>query len=578
MNFLKGKVTNNSIKKDIKKIILLTVVLLFLLCACIYFFMQNIIISNANEYMGITKLNIENRLKDTYNKLENLMIIMSEDETVHKIFDEKIYIDNKDISDLKKQIARNIVLEPDIVDIALINQKVQYSTFYLKEELEELSSSMRGKSFQWLGVKKSTFTALGGMEPVFVYGISAMRDGELLGTMVVSIKSSSFFEATDNIPFSYFLADYDFFYAFNNSETEGELKEIWQEEIKGEYSLRKIKDYYISSLYMDKMDCYLISANYLKGNYSSENIILLQIMIWSCIALVIIFVVFFLSIVNNKVIKPLQLFNNSIKEIRSKKTRHASKEVEFFGCKEIQEIDVEFRGMISDIDALNKKIFDNTIVMYELELKKQEAELSYLRSQVDPHFLYNTLEVLRKQALTRNVTELAQMAVDMGNIFRYSSKGEAMVLLREELQIVRSYVRIQENRFENRIKVFYMISESIGDFYVVKMLLQPIVENAIYHGLEPKTGKGSIYIGAREELKCLIITIKDDGVGIEKKRLEKMQENLQGNAYDTRECVGLLNTHGRIQLMFGKDYGIKIESKEEDGTSVFIKLPILKEI
>ena len=232
--------------------------------------------------------------------------------------------------------------------------------------------------------------------------------------------------------------------------------------------------------------------------------------------------------------------------------------------------------MLQDIENLNKTIFDNTTRLYELELKRQKAELAYLRGQIDPHFLYNTLEVMRKQALEKEVPELAQMAIDMGKIFRYSAKGEPIVSLKDEVEIISAYVRIQEKRFQGRLKVFYMIQENLMNLVVMKMLLQPLVENAIYHGIEPKTEKGSIFVGARLENEDLILTVKDNGVGISKEKLDKIREKLQKDTFDTSRHVGIINTHARIRLMYGEKYGLWIDSNEADGTSVFIRIPMIE--
>ena len=105
------------------------------------------------------------------------------------------------------------------------------------------------------------------------------------------------------------------------------------------------------------------------------------------------------------------------------------------------------------------------------------------------------------------------------------------------------------------------------------MLLQPIVENSIFHGLEPKSNEGSLYIGARKEGGLLVITVKDDGVGIEHERLEKMQKELLNDRSDTSKHVGILNTNARIRLFYGKAYGVSIESCVEDGTTVTLRLP-----
>ena len=228
--------------------------------------------------------------------------------------------------------------------------------------------------------------------------------------------------------------------------------------------------------------------------------------------------------------------------------------------------------MLSDIDSLNRKIFETATDLYEMKVQKQEAELSWLRSQIDPHFLYNTLEVFRKKALEKNAPEIAQMAVDMGNIFRYSIKGEALVPLRDEISMIKAYMRIQKTRFDGKIDVFYFLPNDTLDVPVMKMLLQPVVENAVFHGLEPKDGKGSLYIGARIEGEDLILTVKDDGIGIEAGKLEELEKVLE-EGRKLGGHIGIINTQMRIRLQYGKQYGIRLESREGDGTTVTIAVP-----
>lgn len=129
-------------------------------------------------------------------------------------------------------------------------------------------------------------------------------------------------------------------------------------------------------------------------------------------------------------------------------------------------------------------------------------------------------------------------------------------------------------RFKGKIDVFYFISEDVLPLKVMKMLLQPIVENSIFHGLEPKSEKGSLYIGARIEEGVLVITVKDDGVGIDQEGLEEIQRELLKENADTSKHVGTLNTNARIRLFYGKEYGVSIESCIEDGTTVILKLPV----
>ncbi|MCR4588898.1 MAG: histidine kinase, partial [Lachnospiraceae bacterium] len=184
------------------------------------------------------------------------------------------------------------------------------------------------------------------------------------------------------------------------------------------------------------------------------------------------------------------------------------------------------------------------------------------------------LEVFRRKAMEKEAPELAMMAVDMGKIFRYSTKGDDFVPFEEELSIVNSYIRIQMTRFQDKLEVYYAVPEEVLKVPVMKMLLQPLVENAIFHGIEPMENGGHVFIGARAEADKVIVTIKDDGIGIEQDRLQGIQKALTNDYYDTKEHVGLLNTQARIKLNYGEDYGLTIDSHVGDGTTVILNLPM----
>lgn len=231
--------------------------------------------------------------------------------------------------------------------------------------------------------------------------------------------------------------------------------------------------------------------------------------------------------------------------------------------------------MLDDRERMNLEVQMSQKKMYEAELAEQRMQILAYRNQMNPHFLYNTLEGMREMALVRNAPDVAGMAVDMGNIFRYSSKGSYEVSLEEEIRIIKSYIRIQQMRFRGKIEVYYYISEEVLSLKVIKMLLQPMIENAIVHGLEKKCGPGSLFIGARKEGEKLILTVKDDGIGIAPDRLSEIRKDLMSEQIDISKHVGILNTNARIRLQYGKEYGITLESRENDGTTVTMILPVV---
>jgi two-component system sensor histidine kinase YesM len=224
---------------------------------------------------------------------------------------------------------------------------------------------------------------------------------------------------------------------------------------------------------------------------------------------------------------------------------------------------------------------------YESKMLKQQAELNSLQSQINPHFLYNTLESIRGQALKDRVPEIAQMTEALAMLFRYSiSQKGNLVTLGAELKSIDNYFTIQQFRFNNKfelVKVFRDDQYLLNDYLIPKLTIQPIVENAIYHGLETKIGKGIITIRIAASSSRLILNIIDDGMGIEQSRLTAINEALSREPdlppiQSGHQATGLAlrNVNKRIKLCFGEEYGLWVASTPGIGTDVEIVLPATK--
>lgn len=572
----KGK---GSIKVQMERMLIIAGILFLLVCLYINHSTQQMLLENANEHMMITAQKLENQLSFMYDKMDTFSAGIAEEEAVQQLMTLDFSGKSGAIVPVEEMIAYYKILDPSITDISLVNDEVHYSTVYSYEGLNALRRLNEGKLFSWLGARHSGFYNAADKSPMLVYAREIWHGGEDVGTLLISIDSSYFqVNSTAEMNSYYLLADETgVLLSFNGAEKLAE--QIWQTWKAGEAEQENGrvhgKSWYIQSAYSEEMGCYQLSAlDVSQVNHSMGNI---SRLIWTCVLIAVLFLTSIFWMLHVQVVKPLQDFNGIIRQIRTQRKRNLQEEPKLGGCAEIREIGGEFAGMLQDIDQLNRKIFDTATDLYEMKVKKQEAELSYLRSQIDPHFLYNTLEVFRKMALLKDAPEMAQMAVDMGNIFRYSTKGEDMVTLADEISIIKSYIRIQKTRFMGKIEVFYFLPEETLKVPVIKMLLQPLVENAIYHGLEPKEGKGNLFLGARLEEGMLSLTIKDDGVGIETDRLSALQRRLEEDTWDTSRHVGVLNTQARIRLQYGAPFGIYLESSVGDGTTVTVKLPAEKE-
>lgn len=231
---------------------------------------------------------------------------------------------------------------------------------------------------------------------------------------------------------------------------------------------------------------------------------------------------------------------------------------------ELQMLDRGFNEMVSQIDSLMEKQIEDQKYLHR-------AELELLQAQINPHFLYNTLDSIVILAESHRNDEVVQMVTSLSVFFRNSlSKGRDIITLRAERDQVTSYLEIQQIRYSDILKVEINIPENLLDFMVPKLILQPIVENAIYHGAKNKRGIRHITISGESEDDEILLKICDDGAGMDKQQLAVLQSGI----YEDRHTgLGLVNVHKRIKLYCGESYGLSFMSALGEGTTVFIRLP-----
>ena len=216
--------------------------------------------------------------------------------------------------------------------------------------------------------------------------------------------------------------------------------------------------------------------------------------------------------------------------------------------------------------------------VYAMQLHLRESELSALQSQINPHFLYNTLDCMRSIGLYYESPEIVSISTAMADIFRYSIKGSPMVALEEELRIIRQYMNIIDVRFDGRFHAETDCTPETLSCIIPKMILQPLVENAIYHGLEPQKGDGTVTIRARLHNEELVVVVQDDGIGMAPEEVDRLRAALASpNAAIDRSfakrSIGLANIAQRIRLFSRDRCAIEIRSRRGEGTSVCIRLP-----
>lgn len=231
------------------------------------------------------------------------------------------------------------------------------------------------------------------------------------------------------------------------------------------------------------------------------------------------------------------------------------------------------------INSIRLHIEDKTKMEEILEERMKllrKAQYDMLQTQINPHFLYNTLETINWMAynLSNSENPVSKSLITLASFFRNTLSSGYFVSIEDEIKYTNEYINILALRYGDLFDIEWDIDDTILPCTIIKICLQPIIENAVYHGLKPKNDKGLIKISGRCDGKNTIITISDNGVGMDSDKLYELNRRLQDNAYnDEKSHIGLINVNQRIKIIFGDDYGITVESQEGVGTDVYITIP-----
>jgi len=244
------------------------------------------------------------------------------------------------------------------------------------------------------------------------------------------------------------------------------------------------------------------------------------------------------------------------------------------GDDEIAELYDDLYKMIDSIQLLINQVYVEKIQKEQLASKQKDVEFKMLASQINPHFLYNTLETIRMKAYCNEQYEIAEIVKILAKIMRRNLEiNDNLVSLESEITMIKNYLKIQKFRFGDRITYDINIECNIDDYYVLPLLFQPVVENAFVHGFEHKQGIGEIKIIISKDENRLIFSIRDNGVGISPETLENLRASISNINYKGKS-IGLNNVNHRIKIYYGDEYGVEIFSGLEVGTEVKIYLPI----
>lgn len=240
---------------------------------------------------------------------------------------------------------------------------------------------------------------------------------------------------------------------------------------------------------------------------------------------------------------------------------------------EIGRLSMKFNHMLKQLIHLKEEVYLATVREYDLKLKRKEYELRALQAQINPHFLYNTLNTMSCIGEVYEIDEVSAMSKSLAEMFKYSMDEKKFTSIDDEILHVKAYFQIIQIRYPDRFNIHFNIHDRLRSCSLLKLILQPLVENAVLHGLVPKDGEGNIWIAAILENSELQITVTDDGLGITDNILQSIQEiHKEENSHSIH--IGLYNIQQRLHLHYGENAKLSISNMKSGGTTAKIQLPV----
>lgn len=287
---------------------------------------------------------------------------------------------------------------------------------------------------------------------------------------------------------------------------------------------------------------------------------------------VVLFSIFLLVFVNLRlsewITAPVKKLDRAVKDLEA---RRSDVDFDVGGPTEVEHLSHSIRSMVSTMDHLMEDIIQQ-------EEQKRRSELDVLQSQINPHFLYNTLDSVVWMTENGRTQDAVVMLTSLARFFRISlSRGSNVIPIADELEHARHYLTIQKMRYKNKFSTDIIAEDGVESLYTIKLIVQPVLENAIYHGMAYADGDGEITVRAFRDGGDVCIEVTDNGPGMPEEVVRGLLEGAGPNTGAKGSGIGFRNVHQRLRLNFGEPYGLTILSEPDDGTTVRIRLPALDE-
>lgn len=528
----------------------------------------------ATIFVGDTNRQTTNNLEDHINVIEDMSfnilsnsIVQSSLGVVNSGNLTEFELRNMHLS-IEGELEKEALYNKNIVSVSVISNTGDEFTVQKKSGREILRAFSEQEAHDALG---STLWGMAGEEHniCVARSILNLQTMEPIGYINIVCEPEFFGNIVEDISRSYSSGTYVVnedgrIMATNNSAYEGqqfpmELSDIKDEGISYYNAIDEVKAFYFKGEPMSNGWTLVTTVPIDELHRDITNVAVITGGI--CVVMLIL-AVLVSGFISAKITRPTEELLESMKTFGK---GNWSQRVKICSKDEIGQIGQEYNQMAENIENLIEKV-------YKMELSQKQAEIEFLKMQINPHFLYNTLDTISWMALMKECPDISEMTIALAELLRAAIKSERFVTVKEEVETVKDYLFIQQYRFGDKITVSYHQDQGTDDYVMPGFMLQPLIENAIIHGLEPKVDKGHLDVQIRIQEEKLWLCVSDDGVGMTKQQLEELYQRLRGE--NEVHSLGVKNVYRRLQLYYGESCTLHIESSCEKGTTVSFQIPL----
>ncbi len=561
---------------------MLILVLLFFSYYKIY--NQTIVTLNSGTMKHI-KVNIDQNLQKIDNISKQLITDNYVQRNMNNIKKNKNYV----LSELDSLFYKTVIAEQDLMYMELID--TYGNVIYPINQYNSLFNFSSNYLLDEVNGNKLSFIHAGNDKLIEPYILLSRRIKSLyeynfnedLGGSTLFLKQQALLSAFDNTKpsnssFYFIIYDNDnIFPSNNNSFIDSYVREnsFFYDQINdsnGFFTINTDKKYIVFYETTKYFNLKIISILPYQEIISSLNGLVIYTIIY---IIVLLFIISIASIlISQIVIKPFEQLKGQIEQSINNREPHIS--IDYYGNDEIVLISRQFNSLAKKVRVLMEEIYRSKIQEKELLYLEKEAQLYALQQQINPHFIYNTLEAIKWMAFEKGALEICDMSTSLGSFLRTAVESTDLISFKEEIEHLKNYLKIQKIRYSERLKVTFLIDDEIMNYKTIKLILQPIVENSITHGIDKIVNEGEIIIKGYKSENRICFEITDNGLGMKEEELERLRSSLITSKISSKKkSIGVNNVYQRLKLYFNNDFNFEIDSEYHVGTTIRFSIPCI---